>query len=185
MAKLSGIYKPPTLLSYPEILPLSEIPEIKGRAVYLIKDYSKNGLSVIVDRSDDIRIIAGDWDGNFIGNNSNHKFWPDFLWFMEYCPKIITILKTISVPKMQLYFSGLMLVDIRISLNKFTGPGMLKDLFGKIIKTQDIISVKPITEELYQELINGKYQSLIVKTSVFKTVIRGKKMLPLYGVFQK
>lgn len=183
----------PTLLSYPKILDLDSIPEIKEQFVYICRAYPENGLAVLIKRSpedDDVSLMIGDWDGNPIPLDSDeHLFHPAAIYFAtEESVKFIELMKCVGLTQAIFYLSieddELVLTDIRTSLNKFAGPGMVRDLFSKIIKTQEVIKIEHLNDQVLQAIQNdqGSYQGdLIIKCSAFKTTERGNEMLPLYA----
>lgn len=178
------------LISYPKILNLEEIPEIKGRFCYIIDYYPEDGISVLVERkNDEVYITIGDWDSNVIDLSDGSKNSDLGLKFIKnYSSDVVSMMKSLNIYKLLFYLSvkddEFTLVDLRASLDKFFGPGMIKDLFSKVIQTQNVIKVDQIDENLYSSLVDGKgkyNKDLILKCSVFKTVIRGKELLPLYA----
>ena len=83
-------------------------------------------------------------------------------------------MQLIKIEQAQFYFAiedELTLVDMQLSLNKFAGPGMIKDIFGKIMKTQEIIKTEIIDNRAI-EFINkgtGSYEgNLVIKPSRFR-----------------
>ncbi len=197
MDKQSGtLVKVPTLLSYPNVFKVTELPELKNEFVYLIEAYPLHGLSVVASRVQtengiQINWRLGDWDGNeinFLGKDGN-AHWANK--FMEnYSQKILQIMQLIKLFQAQFYFSvvdnDLCLVDIRISLNKFTGPGMVKDIFGKVVRVQrEIAKPNVLTPDDWVKLSkNGKAygQDIIIKPSAFKTIVRNKALMPMYAI---
>lgn len=195
MDKQSGtLVKVPTLLSYPEVLKFGDIPELKNEFVYVIEAYPLNGLSVVAhrvqtDEGMQINWRLGDWDGNEInpiGKSPNAHWANKFLG--EYSPKILQIMQLIQLYHAQFYFSivdnDLCLVDIRLSLNKFTGPGMVKDIFGKAISVQkEVCKPMLLTPDEWQKMKDEKRSKpVIIKPSVFKTIMRNKALMPMYAI---
>lgn len=191
MANKSGILtKIPSVLSYPEILDFKElVKHINGKLVYPIKYYPLEGFSIVLYRDhDDIAIKIGDWDGNII-NLEKHKNGPKITAYLnDHLREIITIIKYVNIPQAQLYFSvgdKIRLVDLRVSQNKFMGPGMLKELFSKTLDVQEEVQ-KPIlindeNVNLIKEGVGPFKGNVIVKTSYFGTLEKEKTLLPLYG----
>ena len=85
-------------------------------------------------------------------------------------------MKLIKIKQAQYFFSGenyedLTLVDMQTSLNKFSGPGMLRDLFSKIGKTQEVLKVELIDERAIEAIKvgNGIYEGdIIIKPTRFR-----------------
>jgi hypothetical protein len=190
----SGLSEVITPLSYPRILDLKDIPEIAGKFVYVIRGYPEDGLAVTIKRDpakDDVWVIVSDWDGNNIPlNDAKHPLQGMAMGFVRSdSPKFIEVMRLLKIPQAIFYLSAnkdgeFTLVDVRTSLNKFCGPGMVKELFSKVVNTQEILSTTYLTPEVMSGIQNnvGSYQGdLILKTSAFKTIQRGKEMLPLYA----
>jgi hypothetical protein len=180
----------PDSLSYPKILPLQEIHEIRGKLCYVFKAYSLEGYScVIVREKGNICVRFSDWNGNILDLSKQHDLSPNF---GESVIKLATLMRYIRVDRLQAYFSGkdkVMLVDIRLTFNKFISPGMLNDLIGKLgIEVPEVIG-RPIglDDANISKLLSksGEYSgTIIVKPSVFKSIVRGEEILPAYGLVQ-
>lgn len=186
MSKLA-IPQLPTLLSYPKLLPLNEVSDLGGKFVYFIRAYPLQGLAVmIVRQKDDVFVRIGDWDGKII-NPTESPVATEFV--KKYSQQFIGLMSSAKIPQAIFYVSvdgaEMRLVDIRLSLNKFSGPGMVRDLFSKIINTQEVIKVDNLTPEAMTAIKNneGSYTGeLIIKPSAFKTLERNKIMYPMYGI---
>ncbi len=80
------------------------------------------------------------------------------------------------------------LVDIRLSLDKFSGPGMVRDLFSKVIPTQEVMKVEILDDQSLEAIKNGvgNYSGdLIIKASTFSTIIRDQELIPSYAIVQR
>ena len=91
-------------------------------------------------------------------------------------------MKTSGIKEACYYFSDVknpVLVDVMISANKFIGPGMLRDVYSKIIPTQKISEITMLSVDNFNNF-NGK----IIKPSSFKYVIEDKYFRPLYGIIK-
>lgn len=180
----------PSILPYPEIQKLEKIPEITSQFVYVIKGYGNKGLSVLMHRKDDnIFYRFADFAGKIL-NPTKDKHCKLFL--EKYAMQFLLLMRTARIPQAMYYLvvekDKLRLVDMRVSLNKFAGPGMLRDLYSKIIDTQEVIKTIQLNPEVLEAIQKGtgSYEgSLILKTSVFKTVTRGNVpkliMYPMYA----
>lgn len=196
-ATSSGMSEIPDILAYPRILKLQEIPEIEGQFVYVIKKYPEDGLAIVIYRNvneGDVYISIGDFDGNPIDlTNKNTPLQAAALDFVTHdSSKFVAIMKTAKITKMILYVSvegnELRLVDLRASLNKFYGPGMIRDLFSKIYPTQEVVKTIALDEDTLKAIKRGEgsYKgNLILKCSKFKTIVRGKELLPLYAKVER
>ena len=206
----SGISELPSILPYPNILSLEDIEEdIKGQFVYVIKGYVEEGLAVVIKRGDSksddfVYLKIGDFDGNDIDlTDESHPLQQAALFFAEQVSadfvemmrilKISQVLIYVSVSDVAVDASGnyeaeWKLVDLRTSLNKFYGPGMIKDLFSKVFPTQEVIKVTSVTDEVLSAIYKneGSFKGdLILKCSKFKTIERGNELLPLYASIRR
>jgi hypothetical protein len=180
----------PTLLSYPKVLTLDEAPELVGKFVYFIRAYKLQGLAVLIARQkEDVFMRIGDWDGKVI-NPKESETATKFV--QKYSQPFIGLMSSAAIPQAIFYLSidgaDMRLVDIRMSLNKFSGPGMVRDLFAKIVDTQEVIKIDNLTPEALLAIKDnsGSYSGdLIIKPSAFKTIDRNKVMYPMYGLVQR
>lgn len=184
----------PTLLSYPDVPALEAVPELNDKFVYFVRGYPLQGLAVLVARKvEDVYIRIGNWDGQLI-NPMESEAATNFV--KNYSPKLISLMSSAKIPQAIYYLSvngaDVKLVDVRLSLNKFTGPGMLRDLFSKVIETQEVLKIDKLTPEAMIAIKNneGSYSGdLIIKPSAFKTMTRqinGQPvMYPMYGLVQR
>lgn len=172
---LSGMSDTPNLLSYPPIAHIDSVPEIKERLVYLIEGYELNGISVLLFfENGALGMKIGDWDGNLLSEREikNNPIAQNATLLCELMAKA-------RIKQAQFYFSNNgKLVDIRTHLNHMVGPGMLRDLCGKIVPIQDIVDVQPLT----QEVLNGIDRYIILKHSSFKVIVREGEMVPMYAI---
>jgi hypothetical protein len=190
---LLGISNIPDILAYPRILDFEDIPEIKGQFVYVIKKFVEEGLAIVIYRDikeGDVYLSVGDFDGNPVDlTDTQHQLYTAAIEFVQHeSSKFVAMMKVAQIQKVILYISvdknSWELVDLRTSLNKFYGPGMIRDLFSKIFPTQDVIKTITLDEATLEAIKQGRgsYKGdLILKCSKFKTVARGKELLPLYA----
>lgn len=176
----------PSLLSYPPVSQLSELTEATGRIVYVIKRYPEQGVAMLIARepTDKVSITFSDFDANQIDMgvpSPDRTVCADLL--VEYGAKLITLMKVAGIKQAIYYMSktidGFKLVDVRVALDKFLSPGMLRDLFGKILPTQEVLEIVPFDDIKRVELTTRF--DVIVKCSAFKTIARGDSLLPCYG----
>lgn len=189
----SGTFKPPSSLAYPKILELKDVPEIEGQFVYVIEGYPEDGIAITISRdlkNDEVYLSINDWDGQPVDlTDKNHPYqWAALDFATHDSSNFVGIMRSANIHKMILYISideeELKLVDLRTSLNKFYGPGMIRDLFAKIYSTQEVIKTIALDENTLDAIKIGKgsYEgNLILKCSKFKTITRGKELLPLYA----
>ena len=172
----SGLSKPIGLLAYPPLA--HDIGLVRGVFCYIIKPYKLSGISCLIARSDgDVRITVGDFRGNAIdllAKSSIAVIANEFL--KQYLAILIQYTKLVGVDKIIYYFSlrddnTLVLVDARLSINKFLGPGMLRDVFGKRLPTQEVKGIEVLSNQLFEQLQAGTgifRDDVILKPSRFR-----------------
>lgn len=197
MANQSGTSsRAPSLLSYPRVLPFSEVPELKGVFCYVIEKYTLDGISIIISRYKDadtpmVSYTIGDWNGRKIDMTKNsglHDLAEEFM--AVYSDKMLGLMQKINLPQAQYYISNhnksLVLTDVRVSLNKMLGPGATEQLFSVVMPVQKQISKPVILDDDTMNKIHGRLkpynQGIIFKPSAFKTIVRGKELQPMYGL---
>jgi len=134
-------------------------------------------------------MVVGDWDGNVVPlDDVSHPL----SGLAKTCLDTVSVLsyrvvRGIGLDKAILYFAtsgdGLVLVDVRVSLNKFVGPGMLQDVWGKVLRTQEIISIEVLKDAVFDSIVAGREPyspSLILKPSRFRYASVGNDPVPLY-----
>lgn len=186
--------KPIELLPYPKLLPFKSTKELKDLLCYVMPHYGTTGIVVLIERRPagndfDIRIQIGDWNAKILDLQSKTpqaKFGIQFM--TEHAQKFIDIMRTINLPVAQFYFAtesgNLILTDIRQQLIKFTGPGMVRDIFSKIAKVPEVIKIDGMTDDLRDNIDKGfgiYSGDLIIKPSRFRTIERTKELAcPLF-----
>jgi hypothetical protein len=193
---VSKIINIPSSLPYPMVLPFSEVPELKNRFCYIIKAYPLTGISLTILRDNGMVMIRF---ADFLGNeldieNPIYKSASYMAMLMQNVNRIITTMKYIGIPKAMFYFSidkdNPRLIDMRLGINKFCGPGYLNDFFGKQgVLTQEVVGSPMVLDENNVKLLlsgSGEYvdRNFILKSSAFKTIIRGDNIVPLYGLIK-
>jgi hypothetical protein len=178
--------KMPELLPYPEIMSFSDVPMLHNQYVYIVEKYPFEGFSILVVRDNDyIAVRVADFQGNLIDPTSNDQIGM----ILNYS---ISVIKHIGLNQCILYLSNiegvLTLVDVRLSYNKFSGPGFMQELFTKI-PIQKVVKVIQINEELKGKLINGEEPwdgEFIIKPSAFKFITRAEDdIIPMYGKIER
>lgn len=187
-----------SIVSYPALLPLDEVPELIGKLVYIVKAYPLNGLAVMMSyNKPNTSIRFGDWDGNYVNplqpSGRPGELVAEFM--KNHAPNFIGLMTSAKIRQAIFYLSdnnGLQLVDMRTALDKLVGPGMLRDLLSKVITTQEVVNTIGLIPETLAAIRKGDgslSSDLIIKPSVFKTVTRGEKpnliMYPMYGLVSR
>lgn len=193
MANKSGTSDIPTLLAYPSILTLDECPGIKGIFSYIIEHYGSDGLALMVIRDkskDEVRVQLGDWKGNIVDlDDKKHALAEICRSFLdEYGKKMVYMLRLADIERAIFYITintdrKFKLADVRISYNKFIGPGMLRDVFGKMIEVPKTLEICNLNDDVLDAIKDGSGSlggSLILKPSRFRTVDWNGAINPMY-----
>jgi hypothetical protein len=177
----------PSLLSYPTLLTPDEI-SLKGMYCYIIEHYSTNGIAIMIHRDNNINVVTGDWAGNIIDLSDASNLCSVA---REYLDKhLSTLCKIITAIKIRqcIFYVAFCsdvpkLVDLRLSLNKFSSPGMLRDVFGKVVETQKVIDIQVLDDPTYNAVLSGTKLfsgDIILKPNRFRTAMAHDIPLPLY-----
>lgn len=161
----------PILLPYPSIKPFNDVPTLKGVFCYVIEDYAPGYALTIKRENGECCAQLGGWDGAIIDSESH----------LYNIPTLLGIMKYAGISQLEFYFnSDNKLVDVRESINKFASPGMVRDLFGKCVGTQNVVEIAEMTEEKVKALeSHGK--NYIIKPSRYRYYILGAEVFPMYG----
>ncbi len=179
--KIQQLPTPPAVLKYPDLLDISYLPNIKDSLCYVIKPYLLKGLSILIskdDKSENTMILFADWFGNKLDllDKTNKLVVAADEFLKNQIQILINFMRLIKIKQAQYFFSGesydeMILVDMQTSLNKYSGPGMLRDLFSKIGKTQEVLKVELIDDRAVEAIKvgNGIYEGdIILKPSRFR-----------------
>jgi hypothetical protein len=170
--------KLPKLLKYPKIKDVSERSDILNQYCYVFEPY-ESGLSTVIKYTDSgVWIVPGDWNGN--ETVPDGPLWGEVSELMqsEKFEKILQAMKTIALPQAQFYFAkDGKLVDIKLMEDKWSGPGMLRDLFGNVCDIQEQLEITVINDAFIQK----QSTPVFLKPSRFKWVAEGEEAIPLYA----
>lgn len=144
---------------------------------YVIRHYGTDGISVLVYRqkNDDVAILCGDWLGNTIDltvDNDVTRCATNIL--NKYAATLVNVMRTIRIEQAQFFFANgdePTLVDIQLSANKLCGPGMVRDIFGKILPTQQVINICHLESKVISSILDGSgdyFGDIIIKPSKFR-----------------
>lgn len=187
-ARTSGMSKI-AVLPYPELIAPREA--IKDVYSYVIKDYGNKGLAAVISREKgNVQVQLGDWNRNEIDLATKTELQPYALKFAQkMLPNFVNMMHSANINMAQYFFAideqELVLVDMQTSLNKFVGPGMIKDIFGRICETQKILKTEVIDDKVSHAIDQGtgSYEgNLIIKPSRFRLhhIVEINKYVPLY-----
>lgn len=147
-----------------------DAPIVRDMLCYIIRDYDhSDGRTVLLKRGkEDSTVLIGDRKCVLLDIPKDEKAQQ----LLRIIPSIYKIMRHIGLQQAQYYFSNdLTLTDVRISANKFLGPGMLRDVFAKSVTTQDVIHITPLDDTAIQAMTTGAYPyngDLIIKPSRFR-----------------
>jgi len=171
------MFEMPKLLPYPTIRGIADCPEVVDVYCYLIAEY-KPGYSLLIKLADgEVGLVIGDWSGGRTQYDptKHNNILSDVL------PRLAQLMGVVGLQQAQYFFDEAgNLVDVQVSVNKFLGPGMLRDLFTKMLPTQQIMGVQTLSKENVGGLRRAG-SKLIVKPSRFRAVLAGGVPAPLYA----
>lgn len=178
----------PDILPYPGIQIFDDVPELHSKFVYVIHRYPESGLALsIVFKDDNVCIRTADFDGNLIDVNKVQDSSKRAMHRLsDIIHRIVISLKYMKVPQSMIYLSDdeddLKLVDLRVSINKFAGPGFIKDIFGaQGLKTQIVKETVQLDSQVIENIKNLYDGEFIIKPSSFKMITRDDDLIPMYG----
>lgn len=159
----SGISdKLPQVLPYPKLLSSDLIKHVNNVFCYVIKHYGNAGLSVLVYRQpqkDQIIVLYGDWFGNNIDITVDNELSRAALLFCDSkLQELLYMMKLMRLEQAQFFLAmldGLTLVDVQVAYNKMAGPGMARDIFSKLINTQEVIKSEIVDERAIDAILRG------------------------------
>lgn len=174
----------PDLVDYPEFFNVSDNFEMfKGTYAYVIEPYDlKNGINLYVGFRDDVVVRRmSDFKSEELDLRNPTG---DVLQVLQWSEAIVDLMVSIRIADASFYFSKtngtLGLVDVMIAADKFLGPGMVRDLFDKILPLQTIIEIVVLDEE---NMVT--YKDKLVKPSRFKYTFENSFPRPKYGIIDK
>lgn len=152
---------------------------IKNVYCYILRHYGNNGLSVLIYRqptADQVVVLCGDWYGNNIDLTDDTDLASIAASFVkDHVSNFINLMRLIKLDQAQYFFSitdnDVQLVDTQISQNKFVGPGMIRDVFGGIIKTQEVLKIETIDDRAIEYIKDGSGTyagDIIIKPTRFR-----------------
>ncbi len=153
----------PRLLSYPKLLPFETTPAINDVYCYVLEHYGTKGISVLVYRQpemDQVTVLCGDWEGEAFDLTESTELTELSLGFLrDSSEKLINFMHTIKLQQAQYFFAitdaGLILADVQIAINKLVGPGMVDEVFGKILPTPKIRKIELLDARAREALLTG------------------------------
>lgn len=177
---ISKVESLPKVLPYCGYLPFKDFEShVKDIFSYVIGHYGNVGLSVLIYRQtvkDQVVVICGDWNGNNIDLTDGSVLAQHAIEFTNrHLNLFLSTMRIIKLDQMQLFFSivndELVLVDIQTAVNKLSGPGMVRDVFGRKFTTQDVRKIELLDERALQAIKDGSGSyagDIIIKPSRFR-----------------
>ncbi len=196
---MSGLFKSrqtalPKLLKYPNLSPLTDVAKhLNNKLCYIIRHYDRDGISVLVARKpklDEVTVLCGDWNGNVLDLLASDRLNVIALAFIkDSLESFLGLMRLIKLEQAQFFFAcvddQLILVDVQISLDKMAGPGLLQDVFGKIYRTQEVLKIETVNDQVIDNVKkgHGTYAgNLVIKPSKFYTrTLASGAIAPLYA----
>ena len=182
-------YKLPEYLAAPKLLDFGDGSIVKNIYCYILRHYGSTGIGVLYyANGEDIIVQFGDWNGRLLDLNKTQE--PLVRAAQTYLCSLNTaiynLLHTMAVPQAQLFLtSELVLVDIQVAINKLVGPGMLQNLFGRIVKIPEVLGIEIIDQRAIDAIDagSGMYAgNIILKPSRFRHFqLSNQKYTPLYA----
>lgn len=161
--------KLPKVLPYPKFFGIEHLDNVKNVLCYVIEDYGIKGMSILITRNpkeDKSILLLGDWDGNVVDPKVMPESYNSLV--STHMQNIITTMRLINIEQAQYFFDDKSrLVDVQVGINKFLGPGMLRDIFGRMFDTQEISCIKVIDDD-YISALKSTGQHKIIKPSRFR-----------------
>lgn len=148
----------PGLLPHPGFLQFPD-QHINGLYCYINRHPGPAGVSLAVSRQPTaVTVLAGDWHGYPIDpNDRDHPLHGDFVTLLEKpLHQLVSFMSGARIPACQFYFSSRMvLVDVRTGPDKFVGPGMLADVFGRLVAVPELIKIEPLDSRALESIASG------------------------------
>lgn len=179
---ISHIMQTSGTYNYPKLLPRSSyrttLDELKDIYCYILKHPGQPGPSLLIWRKDTDGVYAkiGDEHGNLIAldEQSDPQYELAITLLSNQFHKLTALMKYAGITQAQYFFNtDLNLVDVQVALNKFMGPGMLNDVFGKVVKVLDVVAIEVMNSSTICEITSGsgKYTGdLLIKPSRYREV---------------
>ncbi len=178
---MDNIIELPDLLPYPIIQSISDVKELDNKFCYILKHYPNCGIQMLIVRDKgQVCLRLADWNAKDVNPlEKNNAFLEQVVGYSQI---ISSFMKYAGIPKALYYFSNDLgtarLVDMRLSINKFCGKAgvpVQERVGDPIILNKENIDLIMSGSGVY---VHNKY---IVKPSVFKFIVRGEEVFPMYG----
>jgi len=170
----------------------STINDLRGKFCYIIRCGELSGLSVAITRQAEmVSVICGDWSGNRIDLADSNASVLATKFLNDHLALMVNTMKLIDVSYMQLFFDiDFTLFDVMVEEYKYIGPGMIRDVFSKVCKTQNIIQVQVLDDTVIEKITKQEsiYDcNLIIKPAKFSLYHNqaDDDYSPLYAIIKR
>lgn len=177
---MSNIVTIPDFVDYPDFYCVDDNKSLFNDVFcYFIEKYENTGYSLYLGfREDCFLCRMADFKSNDIAHSDMNE---ESLSILSYVETLKSIMLSAKIPDALFYFAksddGYVLVDVMLSANKFIGPGMLRDLFEKIVPTQKVIDIEIVNKESIL-----KHKGNLIKPSRFRYLVEEGSIRPQYGM---
>lgn len=179
-----------TIPAYPALIPLKDYRGITDVYCYIVRHYGTQGLAVSITRSGgSISIKVGNWSGQEVNLAARSPESIIAQRLLKICgDKLVSLCSAIKLGDAIFYFATpstgtTKLVDVQVAPEKFAGPGLVRDIFGSTVETQDVLEICHLDEDRLKSIEEAKgiYKGdWILKPSRFRQVTYKGKSVPLY-----
>ena len=161
----SGTFKVPKVLPYPKYYDHTELKKLEHVYCYVQKHPGNVDLTVLIYRdvkNDDVYTIFSDASGNLVELESDTTKLGDISrnFVKNELVNYVILMNIIKIEQAQYHFSTandvLTLVDVRTSLNKCVSPGLIEDVFGKLVKTLKTKNTVILNPSVIDAIIQGQ-----------------------------
>ncbi len=192
-----------TEIQLPDALPMilldHNIDLLKNKLCYIYRlPELTNGISIVVTLTDTHRFLRiSDFTGKIIKNapidTTVECKQVRTILINGYINKIVDTMRLIKLNKAIYYFTGdvePLLMDIRMSINKFASSGFIEDIFGKqgIPILNRLCDPITLDDKILDMVVKGDGVyggNLLIKPSVFKFIVKDDQVCPLYKVVKR
>lgn len=183
MELTSGTFDIPNILKHPGFLNWEQHHSLLTNIFCYIHRHDDPGISLLVNRKNDSAIVqVGDWFGNIIDVLTAEDDVKEFV--KSDLSYYINLASVIKLDLVQFYFTkSYKIFDVQVSLNKFAGPGMVKDVFGSKLSSLETVDITILNDKIIDDISkpDDKYSgSLIIRPSRFRLVDLDNGEIPLY-----
>ena len=184
-------------MSRPHLLPHPGFRELDDQMLnifcYVLRHPGEPGPALVIQRNGkDVYAQFGDWRGALLEpHDEAHPLHRQVVALLENeFSRLVALMRSAGLSQAEFYFAGdRTLTDVRLALNKFVGPGMLKDIFGKLVATPEVLKIEVVDDRAMQAMVQGggSYEGdLLLKPSKFREMeLPDGTYTPLYAQIRR